>query len=53
MREALVRMRADEACIQQMNAIFADLSPGDRCAGAEGGGLLAGGWVGRVASSSR
>lgn len=38
MRDAIVRMRADEACIHHVNAVFADLRPGDRWAP---------GWAGR------
>ncbi len=30
LREALLRMRADEACIHHLNIVLADLRPGDR-----------------------
>lgn len=30
LRDALLRMRADEACIHHVSAVLADLRPGDR-----------------------
>lgn len=32
LREALLRMRADEACIHHLNIVLAELRPGDRWA---------------------
>ena len=31
MRDAVLRMRVDEACIHHLNSVLADLNPGDKC----------------------